>query len=256
MDGLENQVAAAIDGIISQLYTNNTVQIKHSSRDSVILRVCEALLRSKCATDSDDASDDNSGQQDEETYQSVETVVAKKLVFRSGVSVTGIQRLEEALQQSDTNIEELEFVCLKSIDIVERAIYCCRRNGIRRLSLKNFSGSTRSSREHRYAMLGAIRGGLVVSDCDRDDKDIENNSSRTTLEYLEIENYPIGDAIGEAGGHVLADTSSIEGLKTLKLLDCDLRSDSAAAVAQIIRRSKSLEVLDLSYNRHFCSVRN
>jgi hypothetical protein len=43
MDGLEDQAEAAIEGIIDQLSTHEKVEIKHSSWDSVMLRIADAL---------------------------------------------------------------------------------------------------------------------------------------------------------------------------------------------------------------------
>ena len=75
-----------------------------------------------------------------------------------------------------------------------------------------------------------------------------NEAAPAMLEYLEIANYPLGSAGCQTICEALSRNPS---LKTLKLIDCDLRSDSAIHIAQMIRDNKSLEMVDLSYNRHY-----
>jgi hypothetical protein len=289
MDGLEDQAEAAIEGIIDQLFTNDKVEIKHSSRDSVMLRVADALRNHYHQRQTPPRSGSESGNEDNDDEQP-RIIVAKKVVFRSGVSLMGLQRLQEALQQGvsatattttrnvevgrpsipDTNqtstinafssssINELEFVCLATPETLQAAIQCCRASGIRRLSLKNYGA--RVLRQNRDLVSLTIRSALWELD---NDLPLEENEDDTTedgvfnhgtgknlvmLEYLEIVNYPIG----ADGAQLLAEAlSTNQSLKTLKLVDCDLRSDSATPIARILKENHHLEVLDLSYNRHY-----
>jgi hypothetical protein len=161
----------------------------------------------------------------------------------------GLRWLQEALQVDDSEllVEELEFVCLQSIATLQGAIQCCRQSGIKRLSLKNYSA--RLLRQNRDLVSETIRSGLLVDPYQLDDDSATNASGAVVmLESLEIANYPIG----AEGAQILAEAMSTNSaLKTLKLIDCDLRSDSATYVAHIIRENQCLETLDLSYNRHY-----
>jgi len=220
MDGLEDRAEAALESVIEQLYTNCTVKIRHSSRDSVMLRISDALKASR-----------------------ERTIVAKKLVFRSGISVIGLRWLQEALQAGRNNVEELEFHCLPDGETLYRAIRCCRQSGIMRLSLKHYNDTFR-----RTLLPEIIRSGLMSDQCHYEDDPLPETA--VTLEYLEIANYPIGT---DGAKILVTPILSNPTLKTLKLIDCDLRSDSATYIAEIIRGSQCLETLDLSYNRHYLS---
>lgn len=286
MDGLEDQAEAAMEGIIDQLYTNEKVEIKHSSRDTVMLRVADALRNQyRCHTPPHIGSGSDHNGNDEQRR----IIVAKKLVFRSGVSSMGLQRLQEALQgvatsaelaaaaatnmegrrsipetkrtrtrtinaSTSSSIEELEFVCLPTIETLQGAIQCCRASGIKRLSLKNYGA--RMLRQNRDLVSLTIRSalwgpddGLHLEDDDNATEDGFNGvGDLVMLEYLEIVNYPIG----ADGAQLLAEAlSTNQSLTTLKLIDCDLRSDSATPIAGILKENHHLEVLDLSYNRHY-----
>ncbi|CAB9507008.1 expressed unknown protein [Seminavis robusta] len=240
MDGLEDQAEAGLRRNLDQLYTHETVQIKHSSRDSVITHFCQALSNP------------------------TSPLVVRKLALRSGISSVGLQLLQTTLfkmrREGNVLMEELEFVCLQDTNTLLAAILCCRLAGITRLSLKNYNA--RILRINRDTISETIRSGLTMTDHpsvpvlegDNDNQDgnvgenLEGQNPRNTiveLDYLEIANYPIG----VDGAQILQE--AVSSLKTLKLVDCDLRSDSANCIAKIIRTSPSLEKLDLSYNRHY-----
>lgn len=263
MEGLEDQAQAAIEGILEQMYTNDTVQVKHSSRNSVMLGVSQVLKNASGSS---------------------RPVVSKKLVLRGGISLEGMRWLEEGLlaQAQNNKIEELKFVCLQDVTTLQRAFQCCHKSGIRRLTLDSFLSYARN----RHTVVAeTIRSGLMVANDEYGDyhesamngndppvslgfydilngqsgnatheridrlgfsKNQETKESSSTLDYLKIVNYPIG----VRGMEILAAPFvSTAGLMTLKLMDCDLRSDSANFIAEIIRSSPNLKVLDLSYNR-------
>ncbi len=115
------------------------------------------------------------------------------------------------------------------------------------MSLKDYRA--RLLRQNRDLVSETIRSGLLVDPYQLDDDSATNASGAVVmLESLEIANYPIG----AEGAQILAEAMSTNSaLKTLKLIDCDLRSDSATYVAHIIRENQCLETLDLSYNRHY-----
>jgi hypothetical protein len=216
MDGLDDQAETVVEGIIDQLYTNHTVQVKHSSRDSLMLRVTQALKENK------------------------HLVVAKRLVIRSGISMTGLRWLEEALHGLE--IEELKFMCLNSIETLETAMLCARRLGVQSLSLTSFSA--RLLRMNRDLVACTIRSGLIVPIPGQADGDATNKK----FESLSISSYPIG----AEGTQILEEgISQYSSLKTLKIIDCDLRTDGATTIAKMIRDNPTLERLDVSYNRHF-----
>lgn len=236
MDGLEEQAEAGVRVNLEQLYSQETVQIKHSSRESVITRLCEALVNP------------------------LKPLVVRKLAFRSGISLDGLRLLRDTLsdlQSSQRNvIQELEFVCLQDTQTLRVAILYCRQCGITRLSLKSYTA--RILRQSRDTISQSIRFGLMAEvplPDEQTDHSGENEDhdgiypqrpvSLAKLEYLEIANYPIG----VDGASILEE--AVSSLRTLKLVDCDLRSDSATLIAKIIRTSPRLERLDLSYNRHY-----
>jgi hypothetical protein len=224
MDGLDDQAEAVVEGIIDQLYTNHTVQVKHSSRDSLMLRVTQALKENK------------------------HLVVAKRLILRSGISMTGLRWLEDALRGLE--IEELDFMCLQTIETLERAMLCARRLGVQSLSLRTYGA--RLLRINRDLVARTIRSGLLSPLSQQEygggGGKSTNNTADIKLESLSLSNYPIGSE----GAQILEETvSQYSALKTLKIIDCDLGTDSANTIAKIIRANPTLERLDLSYNRHF-----
>jgi hypothetical protein len=239
MDGLDDQAQTALASIVGQLYTHETVQVKHSSRDLIILGVTEALKNPSS------------------------TIKAKKLILRSGISLTAIGWLEQSLLKTygDHKIKELEFCSLQDFGVLQKVFECCRNCGITKLTLRSFLSYQRK----RHEMVSeAIRSGLITNHTngkiDRfifsehlDQLRTLNNSSPiniSCLEYLEIDNYPIG----VIGTQILSTAPVCTvGLRVLKLLDCDIRSDSANYLAQIIRLSPKLQTLDLSYNQQFRS---
>ena len=244
MDGLDDQAEASVEGLIQQLHTNERVEIKHSSRDTAMLRITDALKDAQM-----------------KSTDAALPIVTKSLVFRSGVSIAGLQMLQDALNIDDCPIEELEFVCIRSVQELLAAINCCRqRANIRRLSLKNYRPSTNRLRllghESHDAVSEAIRdavfGSLVRFEEEEELGDgngqRQNFEALKSLETLEIGNFPLGTP----GAQILADSVvKNRTLTTLRLNDCDLRSDSAIAIAQMIKGNKSLRELDLSYNRHY-----
>jgi hypothetical protein len=277
MDGLDDQAQATLESIIDQLYTNDVVQVKHSSRDLILLGVTQALKHPS------------------------RPVIARKLVLRSGVSLTAIGWLQQALLESDNNnnIGELEVCSLQDTTALAKVLELCQACHITKLTLNSFLSRARG----RHNMVSeTIRTGLLRMDeltdnveqevdaagtkdqadhaalgfydvydvltgqgvntiaqqrQDRlrisDDKTAPSNkvaAKVSCLEYLELRNYPIG----VNGAQIFADFPvCTAGLQTLKLLDCDLESDSANYLAQIIRYSPKLQTFDLSHNRHFRS---
>jgi hypothetical protein len=183
MDGLEDQAESGVRGNLELLYAHETVEVKHSSRELVITRLCDALKNP------------------------LRPLVVRKLTFRSGISIAGLRLLQEALLgmqcRQDNAIQELEFVCLGDLITLQAAIMCCRNSGITRLSLKNYSA--RVPRQSRDRISETIRSALMtvdplsdrVHDCAEDVGAVGggHNQARQTLvelESLEIANFPIG----------------------------------------------------------------
>ena len=266
MDGLDDQAEAVVEGIIDQFFTKEVVTVKHSSRDSLMLRITNAL------------KDPNNG----------DKLQVQKLIFRSGISIQGLRWLEEALEtlssnqnQDQNQIKELEFRCLQSIPTLELAIVCTRRLGIRKLSLTTYGSRAQTSRINRDLVASTIRSGLLVSlqqsqqdddpghdvDNDGDAPATESNSTEGTtskeeegkqhqdddptmqLEYLSLSGYPLGSKGIEILSEALPYYATT--LTTLKLIDCDLRSDSNMTIVNIIKANTQMERLDLSHNRHY-----
>ena len=249
MDGLDDQAEASVEGLIQQLYSSDIVEIKHSSRDTAMVRITDALKDAQLKKNDDITA---------------LPIVTKSLVFRSGVSIAGLQMLQQALNIENCPIEELEFVCIRSVQELLTAINCCRQGGatIRRLSLKNYRPSN-----NRLRLLGqegydapsetirdAVFGSLVQYEDEDEELDVDgsgqslNFAPLESLHTLEIVNFPLGTS----GAEILADSvAKNKTLTTLRLMDCDLRSDSANAIATMIKGNTSLRTLDLSYNRHY-----
>lgn len=207
MDGLEDQAEAALAGLLEQLRLHPVVEIGHSSRDTVLFSICEAIRSTR--------------------------VIATSLVFRSGISLAGLAMLQQALQENDT-ICELQFVSLKSCEEVKEAINCCRHQPrIHSLSLKNYTTNRRAERESIAVTIGdAVFGSGGIP----------------TLKTLEIVRFPIGTR----GTQILTEAMAIDThLTTLRMIDCDLRSDSASFVAHMIKTNHHLQELDLSFNPHY-----
>jgi hypothetical protein len=258
MDGLDDQAQATLESIIDQLYTNDVVQVKHSSRDLILLGVTQAL---KCPS---------------------RPVIARKLVLRSGISLTAIGWLQQALLESDNNnnIGELEVCSLQDTTSLSKVMELCQACHITKLTLNSFLSRARG----RHNMVSeTIRSGLLLMEeltdnveqevdaagtvgyavlgfydvfDQLDDETAPSNEVATAaanvscLEYLELRNYPIG----VNGTQIFADFPvCTAGLQTLKLLDCGLQSDCANYLAKIIRYSPKLQTFDLSHNRHFRS---
>ena len=174
MDGLEDQAEAGVRANLSLLYTRENVQIKHSSRVSIIARLCDALANP------------------------LRPLVVKKLALRSGISLEGIRLLQDTLLLVNSGkghvIDKLEFVCLQDTSTLQAAILCCRRCGVTRLSLKNYS--TRVLRQSRDSISETIRSSLVMEDSMEeqgadvdDDQAVEQGRRRppyVKVEYLEI----------------------------------------------------------------------
>ncbi len=207
MDGLEDHAGAALVTLLEQFHLHSTVEVGHSSRDTVLYGICEELKSMM--------------------------VAATCLVFRGGISLHGLIMLQQALQENQT-VCKLHFVCLKSPEEVKGAIECCRQQPrIHSLSLTSYTTSRRAEREGVAATI---------------DDAVFGSGGIPTLKTLEITSYPIGTR----GTQILAESVANDThLATLRLVDCDLRSDSASSVAQMIKSNKYLQELDLSYNLHF-----
>lgn len=161
------------------------------------------------------------------------TIAAKALVFRGGISLNGLRMLQQALKENET-INELQFVSLKCPEEVQGAIECCRSQPrIQSLSLKSYTTGRRADRE-----------GIAATICSA----LFWSPGTFGLKTLEIASYPIG----ARGAQILTEAvASDTHLTTFRLVDCDLRSDSASSIANMIKMNKHLLELDLSYNPHF-----
>jgi len=167
-------------------------------------------------------------------------------------------------------MEELEFIGLQNATVLEEAILCCRRLGIRSLILNTYgSRLSRLSSIDRPMVARTVRRGLLkepfteeaAPNCGSGDEGLDDNCNGTTesgnrrgkqpLESLTLSDYPLGSE----GIKILLDaflSKEHRGtLRTLKLISCDLRSDSALTIAGIVRGSPALERVDVSHNRHF-----
>ena len=212
---------------MQQLQTNEVVEIKHSSRDTVMFRIAQEISNHP------------------------ERVAAKSLVFRSGVSLIGSQQLMSALESNETTIEALEFMCLTRVEELQAAIDCCSRSmsPIKELGLTSYTASTALRRrgQTREDIALTIRNKVFGSQL-AFDRTEDGHNGMPSLRTLSIECYPLGSE----GAQILAEAVARNtSLTCLKLVDSDLRSDSAKSVAEMIRANRSLSELDLSYNRHY-----
>jgi hypothetical protein len=227
MDGLEDTAEAALNELLDQLRSKNRVEIGHSSRNMVMFRVCEELK--------------------------LPTTTAKSLVFRSGVSISDLERLDDALQVNET-VESLTFVCLKNTIEIRAAIACCRHHPrLKSLSLMNYTPSiSRRVGEGRETVAAAICEAVFGRPFDEQAEDQPQGTTYVggvpTIWHLELDNYPIGSQGIKILEKAIACSTS---LITLRLTSCDLRSDGAHSIAEIIKRNGHLKVLDLSHNRLF-----
>lgn len=248
MDGLEDQAEAESRHLIERLYTHETVEIKHSSRDSLMLRITDALLMMMGTPQSSIVMDSFFATNGTSTEQPFAT---RTLVFRSGLSTTSLARLHRALNQPQCPIQQLEFVCLRNENEIEMALQCARLEHCRidRLRLENYRPAVRPSREDREALALTIRNGVFG-----DTIIIDEQASSTAdgplphVRCFELVGFPLGTV----GARILAEPAARNTtLDILRIMDCDLRSDSTVFVAQMIRGNKHLRELDLSYNQHY-----
>lgn len=198
------------------------VEVRHSSRNTVMLRVCDALQDPNCRV--------------------------KSMTFRSGVSVGDLALLKDALLVNRA-VESLAFVCLKNIHEIRAAIGCCRTQPrIKRLSLSHYAPPTsRRTGEGRETIAGVLCEEVFsgVVNGQRERQDIRGVPH---LEYLELNSYPIGSQ----GIQILEkDLACNTNIISLRLTNCDLRSDCASSIATVIRKNNHLRILDLSNNRLF-----
>ena len=222
MEGLEDTAEASMNDLVDQLRSKDRVEIRHSSRTTVMLRVCEELK--------------------------APTTTVKSLVFRSGTSISDLERLADALRFNDT-LEALTFVCLTTTQEIRAAIGCCRHSPhLKSLSLMNYTPSiSRREGEGREMIAATICEAVFGTPVD------QLHGSRyeggvPNISVFEIDNYPLGSQ----GIQILEEPiASSKSLTVLRLTSCDLRSDSARSVAEIIKRNRHLRVLDLSHNRLF-----
>lgn len=227
MEGLEERAEAEAKMLIERLYTHEILEVKHSSRDRLMERITEAL----CSGSNNDKKC---------------TLATHTLVFRSGLSPASLRRLQTALQQPHSPIAQVEFVCLRTEEEISMALGCCRQGKIVRLRLENYRPAGRLSREDRQSMAETLRNGIFGAASNGDDNDDEGALPHATC--VELVGYPIG----AVGARVLAEAVATNNtLDVLRLMDCDLRSDSMYYIAQMIRENTHLKELDLSYNRHY-----
>ena len=223
MQGLEDQAERESQLLIERLYTHKVLEVKHSSRDRLMERITEALFDPLASTKK-------------------KLVATHTMVFRSGLSPNRLRRLQSALNQPDSPIRELEFVCLRSEQEIEMALACCRQehSKIERVRLENYRPSGRLSREDRESISHTLRTGIFGND-----KDVVALPHVTSMELV---GYPVAAVGAQILSHAVVKNRTLE---TLRLMDCDLRSDSIYYVAQMIRGNTHLRELDLSYNRHY-----
>ena len=151
------------------------------------------------------------------------------LVFRSGLSPTSLQRIETALQQLDSSpITALEFVSLRTQEEIAMALACCRQGKIQRVRLENYQPAGRLSREDRQSVAETLRNGIFGSVDDNHDGDERNAGPLPNATSVELVGYPIG----AVGARILAEAVAVNRtLDILRLMDCDLRSDSMVSFA-------------------------
>jgi hypothetical protein len=230
MDGLEDVAEAEIEEVLEQLRTKDRVEIRHSSRSAVMLRVCEQLK--------------------------APTTTAKSLILRSGASCSDLERLRDALRINET-VEALKFVCLKTTSEIRAAITCCKQHPrLTSLSLMNYTPSTsRRTGEGREMVAAAVCDELFGTPINDQGEYLvhigTNNYSAggvPNICNLELDTYPLGSQ----GVQILEQAiASSTRLISLRLTSCDLRGDCTHSIAEIIRKNPFLQVLDLSHNRLF-----
>lgn len=181
MDGLEDQAEAESRRLVERLYTHPTMEISHSSRDSLMRRITDALV-------------------DFSSNQENRPVATRTLVFRSGLSTTSLRSLHRALDQPSCPIRELEFVCLRNVEEIQLALQCGRLQNctIQRLRLENYRPPQRPFQE---AVAQAIRDGVFGKEFDDERKDDKQSGPLPHLTCLELVGYPIGTV----GAQILAD---------------------------------------------------
>ena len=140
MDGLDDQAQATLQSIVEQLYTSETVQVKHSSRDLILLGVTQAIKEERQFL--------NGGNENAEDGP-IRPIVARRLVLRSGISNQGLVWLQEALlynreQQKERQdrevkqvhrIEALEVCSLQETGTLGKGFKLCRACNITQLTL-------------------------------------------------------------------------------------------------------------------------
>jgi len=229
MDGLEDTAEAGMNELVDQLRSRNRVEVRHSSRSMVMARICEELK--------------------------APTTIVKSLVFRSGVSTSNLQRLEEALRVNET-VEAVSFVSLKSLEEIRAAVACCQdKPRIQSLSLLNYNPSTNHNGVEGITTIATticetIFGIPLLDDRTADDPLLQNTyvGGVPTIRHLEVDAYPLGSQ----GIQILEDAiASSTSLLSLRLTRCNLRGDGASSVVKIIKRNRYLQVLDLTYNPFF-----
>ena len=221
MDGLEDTAEASMNELLDQLRSKDRVEIRHSSRTTVMLRVCEELR--------------------------APTTTVKSLVFRSGTSIIDSERLDDALRFNDT-LEALTFVCLKNTLEIRAAIRCCRHNPrLKSLSLMNYTPSmSRREGEGRETIAKTICEAVFGTPVDEECRGTTYKGGVPNISRFELDNYPLGSQ----GIQIMEDAIACsKNLIVLRLTSCDLRSDSTRSIAEIIKRNRHLSVLDLSHNR-------
>mmetsp|Transcript_15400 Transcript_15400/g.37917 ORF Transcript_15400/g.37917 Transcript_15400/m.37917 type:complete len:455 (-) Transcript_15400:41-1405(-) len=180
MDGLDDQAQATLSSILEQLYTSETVQIKHSSRDLILLGVTQAIKEEGQFLipnnhNNDDNNNNNNGTTANAQQQPRRPIVARRLVLRSGISPQGLVWLQEALlynheQQTRQDrdevkqvyrIEALEVCSLQDTTILAKVFKLCRTCNITQLTLNSYLSYSRG----RHALVAqTIRSGLLGID--------------------------------------------------------------------------------------------
>lgn len=244
MQGLEDQAQRELQSLLERLHSptssssSDILEIKHSSRDRLVQGVLEALIT------------------DSAPRRRLHT-----LVFRSGLSVTSLRRLQTALNHHATtsplsNVHTLVFVSLRTeeeVALALRAATCGAstahggngNGGIQRVRLANYRPDTaRLSREDRESLARTLRRGISGDGDDDDDDDAPPPHGVTCVELV---GYPLGGV----GVQTLAPAVITHRVLTvLRLMDCDLRTDAIHHVADMVRNARRLRTLDLSYNRY------
>eukprot|EP00523_Entomoneis_sp_CCMP467_P010875 CAMPEP_0168731120 /NCGR_PEP_ID=MMETSP0724-20121128/7086_1 /TAXON_ID=265536 /ORGANISM="Amphiprora sp., Strain CCMP467" /LENGTH=383 /DNA_ID=CAMNT_0008778087 /DNA_START=228 /DNA_END=1376 /DNA_ORIENTATION=- len=272
MEGLDNQAEQELRSIRDKLYTQNVVEIKHSSRDNLMARICEILCSSiNSGGISSSSSDQNAHEETHENVQAQPTIQATSLVFRSGLSLTSLVLLKVALgQPACRGIEELDFVNLWSMDQVRAALRMVRRQppGSESDNDERLDNSAEPARDDNIDKQGATIRTLKFTAFRPRER--MRGAGRALAELLVQEFFDYAKRggcydhvaefhlhaypFGSVGSQVLAPAvAQNTTLNVLRLQDCDLQSDSATSVAQMIRHNTTLQVLDLSDNPYYLS---